>query len=391
MSVVEGAIGVADVAARAAAAPRDGVLDVDHAWLGQRARDWDDLAGRTASPAPFYSRHVVDAHVRRRITPAPRFVTAWRAGALVGLWPYRPARLGWGASARTAWVSPFVTSSLPLVARDGTADAVRLLLDGVAQLGGRWRLPRFGLDDDVGAALLREIDRRGWPSAVLDRFDRPVLERQVTYDAFLAGLSSGRRKDLRRRRRRLAEIGDVSARSHTHSAGLQQAVEVFLTLEAAGWKGKRGTAFASRPDTAAFARTLFCCDHGPVTGRADLLLLDARPIAASLALVSGRTAYLLKTTYDESLSRFGPGVLLEDEIIRAMHETGFADRLDSASEPGTPLDSLYGARAAVGDVIFACSGAAASGFGLLSKAEQLRRRIKQHVKIAVSRLRSTDR
>lgn len=155
-----------------AAPPRDGVLDVDHAWLGERAREWDDLALRAASPVPFYSRHVVDAHLRHRITPAPRFVTAWRAGTLVGLWPYRAARLGWGASARAAWLSPFVTSSVPLVARDGTADAVRLLLDGVEALGGRWRLPRFGLDDDLGSALLREIDGRRWPSAVLDQIGR---------------------------------------------------------------------------------------------------------------------------------------------------------------------------------------------------------------------------
>ncbi len=85
--------------------------------------------------------------------------------------------------------------------------------------------------------------------------------------------------------------------------------------------------------------------------RADALTLDGRPIAISLALVGGGTATLLKTAYDEDLRSHAPGLLLEAEIVRACHETGFADRLDSATLEGSALESLYRDRTAVAEII----------------------------------------
>ena len=64
-------------------------------------------------------------------------------------------------------------------------------------------------------------------------------------------------------------------------------------------------------------------------------------------------AHLLKTAYDETLRALAPGLVLEDEIIRALHATAFADRLDTASVAGTVLDEIYGDRIRMGDLILA--------------------------------------
>lgn len=360
------------------------IRDVDLPALAGRGDAWERLAAGACAPNPFFTRPVIAAHLAHAITPAPRVLTAWRGTNLVAALPYRPAvRFGWTGRANAAWASPFVTSSTPLVSSDRLDDTVGLLLDGVAAAGGVWLLPQFTLDGPVGAAMLRECGRRGWPSRIIGRFERPVLDRRASYEAYAAGLGANRRKDLARRMRRLGEEGRVEFRSDTEGEGLARAVDSFLALEASGWKGRRGTALASRPETAAFARALFRSGAGPVSARADMLLLDGRPIAVSLALVSGRTAYLLKTAYDETLARFAPGLLLENEIVRALHAERFADRLDSAAGPGTPLADLYPDREAVGDLVIGCDPPGGSaGFERLVGRELARREVLRRAKAA---------
>ncbi|HKG84609.1 MAG TPA: cellulose biosynthesis protein CelD, partial [Beijerinckiaceae bacterium] len=64
-------------------------------------------------------------------------------------------------------------------------------------------------------------------------------------------LSARRRKGLARRWRRLGGAGRIAVASFTEGQGLRDAVEAFLQLEAQGWKGRRGTALASRAANAA--------------------------------------------------------------------------------------------------------------------------------------------
>ena len=169
---------------------------------------------------------------------------------------------------------------------------------------------------------------------------------------------------------------------------LPQAVEEFLALEARGWKGARGTALACRRQTADFARTLFVrAGQGGVSPRADVLSLDGRPIAVSLALVCGGTAHLLKTAFDESLRAYAPGIVLEAEIVRACHEDRFADRLDSASLPGGVLDDLYPDRERIGDFLFATTAeVGASTLQRVADAERLRRAAMKRLKQLYSRM-----
>src|SRR3954447_23135115 len=148
------------------------------------------------------------------------------------------------------------------------------------------------LDHPVADAVRRALAARGWASTEIGPFDRPVLDRRDSFVAYSGEhLSGGRRKGLRRRRAKLAELGEVTFCTATGGDELARAVEDFLVLESAGWKGAGRTALASRPDTMGFARALFADTHGPVAPRADMLRLDGRPIAVSLALVCGGKAH----------------------------------------------------------------------------------------------------
>ncbi len=321
---------------------------------------WDALALGAAEPNPFYARRPVEAHRASGLAPADLSALVVRGpDGLAALLPFvlRADIAGFGAAVAQPFLSPYVTASLPLVADGhGLDDRLDALVAGLALAadGRCWRWPMLSTESRLGAALVAAMARAGWQVATVARFERPVLDRRPDLAAFLADHPhKGRLKDLRRRRRRLMESGALAFEVATQGAALERALDGFLALEAAGWKGEAGTALASCTDSTRFAHALFRQDgaSGPPAVRADSLSLDGRLIAASLALVSGSTAYLLKTAYDESLRVHAPGLVLEDEIVRALHDTAFADRLDSATLPGSPLESLFPERVPIAEIL----------------------------------------
>lgn len=364
---------------------------VDAAWLEGRAAAWERLSAEAATPNPFYARRIVQAHLEHGlVSPKLRFVVVHRSERLLALVPYDPqgARVGLRKRANAGWISPYVVTSTPLIAQDGLDDHVELLLDGCRAVGPLWLLPLLSLEGRAGAALHAGLARRRWPLQTLSAFGRAVLD-GGDQDAYEPHVGPRRRKDLGRRRRRLAELGRLEIGSVTGGDGLRRAMEDFLALELRGWKGAGGTALACRPSTASYLRAVFADGDGPVTCRADMLSLEDRPIAISLAFVCGGTAYMFKTAYDETLRRHAPGVLLEDEIVRLRRATGFAERLNSASLPGSVLETLYPHREAMGDLLFATDpDVSADALASLAKQEAWRRDAVERLKGLYRRLRA---
>lgn len=325
------------------------------------AQAWDALALTAAEPHPFYARRPVEAHQASGLAPADLAAVVVRdADGLAALLPFvlRADIAGLGGAVAQPFLSSYVTASAPLVADGPRLDArLDALVAGLALAsGGRcWRWPLLATESRLGAGLVAAMERAGWQVATVASFERPVLDRRADHAAFLADHPhKGRLKDLRRRRRRLAEAGALTVEVATGGEALHRALDAFLALEAAGWKGEAGTALASRPDSTRLARALFRHDSpasGPPAVRADSLHLDGRVVAASLALVAGSTAYLLKTAYDESLRAHAPGLVLEDAIVRALHDTAFAERLDSATLPGSPLEGLFPERVRIAEIL----------------------------------------
>jgi CelD/BcsL family acetyltransferase involved in cellulose biosynthesis len=323
------------------------------------AASWDRLLLDAAYANPFHGYVVLAAHARAGLSdPDMRVLTVRRGEALAAVLPFRPraGRVGF-RRCHIAWTHPSVAiNGTPLLHRDGLAETANALLNGMTCVGGSglWRFPLLAMASAAGQTLLTEARRRQWSLEIVSSFGRAVLDRRLDYETYASHhLSGRRRKSLRRQARRLAGAGRVDLQSCTARADLAEAVEAFLRLEATGWKGHRGTALASSAANADLARTLFAASAGPVTSRADLLRLDGRPIAISLALVCRGRAFLLKTAYDETLRAYGPGVMLEQEIVRAFHEARFADRLDSASLGGGVLESFFPDREPIGDVVIA--------------------------------------
>ncbi|TXN22022.1 GNAT family N-acetyltransferase [Methylobacterium thuringiense] len=344
-------------ARKGACRARQSVGIVDLATLRAEPQAWDDCVARAVEPHPHFSRHVIEAHRQAGLLRDDcAFVIVRTGERLDAILPFRSGLdiTGLGTAVAQPVLSPFMPSSAPLVAGDAFADTLATLVAGLAEAsGGRaWRWPLLSISGRAGQGLLAAMHEAGWTTGIVETFERPVLDRRPSHDAFLTDHPHmSRLKDLRRRRRRLAEAGTLERVTATEGEALASALEDFLALEAAGWKGEAGTALACRPKTLALAHALFAGTAGPVTVRADTLSLDGRPLAVSLALIAGGTACLLKTAYDERERALAPGLVLEAEIVRAFHETAFAERLDSATRAGSALESLYRERETIAEII----------------------------------------
>jgi CelD/BcsL family acetyltransferase involved in cellulose biosynthesis len=188
-----------------------------------------------------------------------------------------------------------------------------------------WGYLRDRLRWDV--LLLRDVPRHGPTSTAIEelarRDEHPVgrWESLVTPYLPLGGaprdgqVSSKFLGNLRRRMRRLEEQGAVSYRRVEGGDAVEPFLEAFFRLEAAGWKGRGGTAIAADPATLAFYRGLAraAAAEGWLALRA--LELDGRPIAMHFGLCHGRVYSLPKPAYDESLSACSPGQLLFREVL----------------------------------------------------------------------------
>jgi CelD/BcsL family acetyltransferase involved in cellulose biosynthesis len=154
----------------------------------------------------------------------------------------------------------------------------------------------------------------------------PYLDVAGTHEDYLRA----RRRlaaDLRRRRRRLAEHGQVAD-------AVDGTLDELLRLEAAGWKGARGTAISARPSTAQFYTNMVDWAAARGTLRIFVRRLDGRAIAAVLGLEEAGVLHLLKGGFDPRFAAFSPGQAVLGEVIAHAFRSGLRRvELGAGTEP----------------------------------------------------------
>ena len=146
-------------------------------------------------------------------------------------------------------------------------------------------------------------------------------------------LEPRRRADLRRAQRNAEKIGPVSCQIVAPAPGeLDQLLDDAFRVEAAGWKGREGTALASDTVRGAFYRryAAAACRQGIL--RLCFLRIGDRTAAVQLCVESEGRFWLHKIGYDEAFAKCSPGMLLLRDTIRYAARQG----LDSYEFLGAP-------------------------------------------------------
>lgn len=292
-------------------------------WHGGRAAlaalapRWDELA--SGDPTPYSASDWLlpwlDAFAGRRRAV---LCTVWRGAELVAGLPLLRAGAG-----RLATPTNDHTPVFRPVFRDADALATLLaaVVDGAG--GGALRVGALDADDTTATALLSAAQGRERRTLVEPQHVSPYVDLTVGEDAYRQAMRK-RLADQERRRRRLHRDHTVRVLAVERPAGLERHLEQGFRLEAAGWKGRAGSAILSSPVTAAFYRDLARRQDRLGQLRVSALWVDGELAAFDLALVAGGRYHLLKTTYDEQRRHLGTGMILRLEVV----ERCFALRLD---------------------------------------------------------------
>jgi len=299
---------------------------------------WRSLATRVSEPNPFFEADFVMAAARHLGQQGVSLLVAADGHEWRGCLPVR-RRLGWRRLPGrwlVGWRHVYAFLGTPLLEASAELPALEAMLAAGDRLGPQLlALEWLGGDGPAAAALAEACARRGGAGPIYEAFERASIDRrpEATY---LDGLSSSRRKELRRLSRRLDEQVDGGVAT-VDRAGSPAAVDGFLTLERSGWKGQAGTAMSSDPAHARFLHEV--CATFASAGRLELLALEGggRTLAMQCNLLAGGCLFSFKVAHDEAYGRYSPGVQLELAAIEAFHARDAATRMDSCADPGNEL------------------------------------------------------
>jgi len=359
----------------------------------------DYLSSRTIEPNVFFNPYFL-APAMPRLEDREVRLAVIRDGdeyksRLRLLVPFSVERPGipLGVPIMRTWASPFGPLGTPLLDRDDpvgvTEDFFAMLSRPHLKLPKVLVLPDMRLDGPVAAMLRTVAEARGLPMATTGEVERPFIDSTLDGEAYLkASLNKHRYGEYRRLKRRLAEQGELVHEVARVPEEVRVAVEGFLALEAAGWKGRKRTAMIIDRYQAAFAREAV---HGLAEQdlcRIHSLTLGGKLIASLIVFVEAGVAYTWKTAYDENYAAFSPGVLLMIEVTKQHLDDPNIEITDSCAVPDHPMVSrLWSERKRMGTLVIGMTPAAdrmtrqaASQLHLYQETRNLARMVRNRVR-----------
>lgn len=273
------------------------------------AAEWADLVERSIDPNPYTGPGLVVAAARHLLSPGSVSLVTVRDpdGTMQVCLPVR-ARPFWRAlpwPALTTRVHLYSLAGAPPVGRHAEGDSLARALTCLPDR--RLVVFEWVREDSPLVPVIREAAARsGRRLVVWERFRRSGWSPPP---GEAPGVSGHRRRRLARARRELAAATGGEVRMVDRS-GQPGALERFLRLEAAGWKGRAGTALLRRPGHAGFLRD--------IPGlRLAALEAGGHPVAMVSGFSAGGQRFLFKIGWDPAYSRFSPGHLLIWELTRS--------------------------------------------------------------------------
>ncbi|HEY4863033.1 MAG TPA: GNAT family N-acetyltransferase [Xanthobacteraceae bacterium] len=319
---------------------------------------WADLAGRAIEPNPFFHpawARAVARHAEGK--SGARALLAWDAPARTRLIGLLPVVSAWRAlripiPVFVAWQA-YAPLTTPLFDRDRADLAARGLIAAAAKAGAMaLLLPMLAEEGPAASALRGAIAEFNLAPYAFDRHQRARLDATQYADVAINSLGGKKVKELRRQRNRLADSGDVAFKIAAAGEETAAALEAFLSLEAAGWKGTTGTALGKKAGDSAFIRS--AVPDMAASGAAEMATLSCGDavVAAGVLLRHFRRAYFFKIAYDESAAKTSPGVQLTLDITRGLCADGAIDDADSTTISGHPMiDHIWRSRLAISDLL----------------------------------------
>jgi len=328
------------------------------------ADHWRALAEHAIEPNGYYLpawELAVNASAHGRT--AVSALSAWngasprqeRPSRLIGLLPvvslWRACRIPLPALVSA---SPYGTLCTPLIDRNSQGEAISGLIDQARAAGAHALILRdVSLNGAAMKAFSEVLRQDGMRLQILQSHHRACLDARRDADEVLQdALGAKKLKELRRQRNRLGEHGAVRFDVARTPEAVASATEIFLTLEASGWKAERGTALLQDEGDACFIRR--ATRELASSGQCEIVTLYAgeTPVAAAIVLRHQDRAFYFKLGIDERFARFSPGVQLTLDLTRHLCADAVLATADSTASADHPMiNPIWRGRLKIGDVV----------------------------------------
>jgi CelD/BcsL family acetyltransferase involved in cellulose biosynthesis len=150
----------------------------------------------------------------------------------------------------------------------------------------------------------------------------PYIPLGCEYSTFFQTLRSSSRFSLTKRHTRLNKVEPVEVEIVTRPDKVEEAMRDGLRIEAAGWKGHRGTAMLSDPTVADFYVRLAKREAELGQLRLTFLRAGGKRVSFNYLLESGKKLYAVKIGYDPQYHAYSPGNMLLNLILKDACERG---------------------------------------------------------------------
>jgi hypothetical protein len=312
---------------------------------------WEDLAHNLAEPNAFYEPWALLPALRQFGTGLDlSFVLVYLSSnahrpepLLCGFFPLQRRRLYrfLPVAVLEPWRHLYCPLCTPLLRQGHAKPVLETFFSWLSRDSLGAPLLRLKLVSGDGAftkALTDTCYRRRRPTHLVEGYCRAFIEPRADADSYIRAAHSGPNlKRYRRRERVLASQGRLERRVLAPDEDVAAWAEMFLKLEAKGWKGRQGTAMLCRPADAAYFRDMVqgACAAGKLMMLG--LFLDGKPLALKCSLHSGTGSFAFKSAFDEDYAASSPGKLLEFVRIELLHKSNGAEWMDSCTVAEHPV------------------------------------------------------
>jgi CelD/BcsL family acetyltransferase involved in cellulose biosynthesis len=341
---------------------------------------WDELAAHASEPNAFAERWCLAPALQLLDGDrSARLLVVEVGGELIGIAPVATARRygplplpHW-----TNWRHPNHFHGAPLVRAGQEIPFWQAMIDWCS--AQRPRAPLLQWRQLTASSPLHRALEVVTRARQVHHEVRALLASDLGPDAYWeAAVRGKKRKELRRQANRLSESGALDQRHWQPGEPVEPWVDAFVTLEAASWKGREGSALGSDPGTEAWLRTII--PGARDAGRLDMRMLaqNGRPLAMLINFLCPPGGFSFKTAFAEDAARFSPGVLLQQANLALLDRSDLA-WVDSCAAPDHPMiDSIWRERRELIWVNIPLGGRwSALQFAALMRAEALWHRLRR--------------
>jgi CelD/BcsL family acetyltransferase involved in cellulose biosynthesis len=282
----------------------------DEERLARLAPTWDALAG---DGDPFMTHAWLAAwRAAFGAGSSARVCLVWRGEQLVAGLPLMQTPAGPRAMANGQ-----TPSFRPLAADRPALEA--LIGAALAASGGVLELPMLRRDHPLITGR-----HRAWRSLYTAHTTSPIIDTVGTFASWRELTRPRWRTPIERLARKMRRDHDAELRLVAVPDDVEATITAGLALEAAGWKGRQGTAIASSPATDAFYRGVARRFHDRGQLRTSTIVLDGGLVAFALCLLHGNRLWQLKIAFDERHRGLAPGLVLHVEAVERCFELGLS-------------------------------------------------------------------